>query len=94
VKGLTWKLGILTSLACLPLLAPFCAKDDCYDRGGAIRPDGATCQLGTDRVEPLRTWSWPLGGWLYFLAVGATPGVAVGAAIPHLQRRRRAHPAA
>jgi hypothetical protein len=43
LKGLTWKLGLITSLAALPVLAPYCAKDDCYDRGGALDSTGTNC---------------------------------------------------
>jgi hypothetical protein len=88
VKGLVWKLGLLTSLVSLPILVPFCAQDRCYDRGGAIDASGTRCQVGPGQVEPLATWSWPLQGWVYFLVVGALPGFAIGAVVRRVRRGR------
>ena len=78
MKGLTWKLGLITSLVSLPILMPFCARDACYDRGGAVDASGTRCQYGLGRDEPLATWSWAPQAWVYFLVVGSLPGLAVG----------------
>lgn len=94
MKGLIWKLGLITSLAALPILAPFCARDDCYDRGGAVDSTGTNCAFGGGRVEPLGTWSWPFHGWLYLLVVGAIPGLALGAVVSRIRQNRSARRAA
>jgi hypothetical protein len=88
VKGLTWKLGLVTSLASLPLLAPFCAEDRCYDHGGAVDETGTQCRFAAGQVEPLGTWSWPIQGWVYLLVVGSIPGLVGGAIVSRLRRER------
>jgi hypothetical protein len=93
-KRLTWTLGLLTSLAGLPILMPFCARDACYDRGGAVDAGGKACRFGPDRVEPIRPWSWPIHGWVYFLVIGALPGLAIGAIASHLLEKRNTRNAA
>ena len=87
MKGLTWKLGVVTSLLSLPILMPFCAKDACYDRGGAVDHSGTKCEYGPGRVEPLGTWSWAPQAWVYFLVIGSLPGLAVGALLNAARRR-------
>ena len=78
MKGLTWKLGLVTSLAGLTLLAPFCAVDRGLDRGGAVDVSGTQCQFAADQIAPLGTWSWSIQAWVYFLVVGSIPGLAIG----------------
>jgi hypothetical protein len=87
LRGLTWKLGLATSLLSLPVLAPFCARDTCYDRGGAVDSSGTKCQLGRGQVEPLGTWSWTPQAWVYFLVVGSLPGLAAGVLVSLLRGR-------
>ena len=87
VKGLTWKLGLITSLLSLPILMPFCPKDACYDRGGAVDASGNNCEYGPGRIEPLDTWSWAPQAWVYFLVIGSPPGLAIGALLGAARRR-------
>jgi hypothetical protein len=94
MKGLTWKLGLVTSLSGLTLLAPFCAVDRCLDRGGAVHDGGAYCEFAAGRVEPLGTWSWPIQAWVYFLVVGSIPGLAIGAIADRGRRHGSDHRAA
>jgi hypothetical protein len=86
MKGLTWKLGLVTSLAGLTLLAPFCAGDRCLDRGGAVDDSGTQCQFAAGQIEPLGTWSWPIQAWVYFLVLGSIPGLAIGAIASRARR--------
>ena len=87
MKGLTWKLGLVTSLAGLTQLAPFCAVDRCLDRGGAVDGSRTRCQFAAGRIEPLGTWSWPIQPWVYFLVLGSIPGLAIGAIASGARRR-------